>query len=91
VVPDVEDRAYVHDRYLGELTAGIFRAETRAGVLAVVNRMKLRDGIDGVVLGGTELPLLFRDGEAADVAMLDTTRIHVERAIDRLIAYGTQV
>lgn len=85
VVPDAEDRAYVHDRYFKELVGLDFRQETRDGMLAVMQRMRGRDGIDAVILGGTELPLLFRDAWPADIPLLDTTRIHVEAALDCLI------
>jgi aspartate/glutamate racemase len=37
-------------------------------------------------MGGTELPLLFRDSGLPGVPILDTTAIHVESAIDRLLA-----
>jgi aspartate/glutamate racemase len=39
-----------------------------------------------VVLGGTELPLLFRDGPPSRVPLLDTMRIHAERAVATLLA-----
>jgi aspartate racemase len=85
VVPPEADRAYVHDRYFAELVDGAFKQETRDGMLAVMRRMRDADGIDAVVLGGTELPMLFRDGPPAPLPMLDTTRIHVEAALDRLL------
>jgi aspartate racemase len=85
VVPDPDDRALVHERYFGELVEGIFRDETRAEIAAVVDRMRVRHGIEGVILGGTELPLLLRDGPALSVPTLDTTTIHVEAAIARLL------
>jgi aspartate/glutamate racemase len=37
-----------------------------------------------VVLAGTELPLLLRDADAG-VPLLDTTRIHVDAVVDRLL------
>jgi aspartate racemase len=63
----------------------MFREGTRAAMAQVVDRMKARHGIEAVILGGTELPLLFRDGPALSVPMLDTTTIHVEAAIARLL------
>jgi aspartate racemase len=86
VVPEADDRSYVHDRYFAELIEGSFRDETRAGMSAVIERMVSRDGIDAVILGGTELPLLFRDSTPPSVPMLDTTTIHVERAITWLLS-----
>lgn len=86
VVPEAADLDYVHDRYMGELVRGVFLPETRAGVLAVVERLRTRQGIDGVILGGTELPLLIRDASDLGLPFLDTGKIHVEAAIDRMLA-----
>ena len=85
VVPPEADRAYVHDRYFAELVDGVFAPETREGILAVMRRMRDTDSVDAVVLGGTELPMLFREVESNDLPMLDTARIHVEAALDRLL------
>jgi aspartate racemase len=84
VPPQPDERALVHDRYMGELVKGVFSAETRAELLGVVERLKRRDGVDGVILAGTELPLLLRDVDAG-VPLLDTTRIHVDAVVERLL------
>ena len=60
-VPDTRDQDYIHDKYFSELVPGKFLAETRAGLLAIVDRMKADNQIDGVILAGTELPLILRD------------------------------
>jgi aspartate racemase len=86
VVPDERDQEYVHRKYMGELVRGDYRPETRADVLAVVGRLRERHGIDGVILGGTELPLLLRDVEDVGIPFLDTGKIHVEAALDRMLA-----
>lgn len=44
--------------YLGELVPGVVRDETRERLAAIIATMRDRDGIDGLVLGGTELPLI---------------------------------
>lgn len=43
-------------------------------------------GIDGVILGRTELPLLMRESTIADLPALDTTGMHVAAIIERLRA-----
>jgi aspartate racemase len=45
-----------------------------------MQRMRDRAGIDGVILGGTELPLILRDVPFS-LPLLDTTRIHVDAAL----------
>jgi aspartate racemase len=83
VVPDDTERAYIHDKYMGELVKGIFPPETREHLLAIIDRMKTRDGIDAVILGGTELPLILGDGAASGIPLLDTTQIHAKAIVDR--------
>jgi aspartate racemase len=85
LLPGSKDRAYVHDRYMGELIEGKFRSETRSGIVAVIDRLK-QEGAEGVLLGGTELPLLLRGAEISGVPLLDTARIHVRRAGAELLS-----
>lgn len=84
LVPSEERRAWLHDRYLGELLVGTFTDETRAGVTAIVRDWAERGSVDAVVLAGTELPLLIRADALAGLPLLDTTRIHVEAIVGRL-------
>src|SRR5882672_2569680 len=79
IVPNDEEQTYIHEKYLGELLHDIFSPETRAGLLAIVDRLRERDAIEGLILGGTELPLILRGEEHNGVPFLDTTRIHVDR------------
>jgi len=86
VIPDADERAYIHERYMDELIHGRFLPATRDGMTAIVDRLVERDAVQAVVLGGTELPLLFRDGPPSRVPLLDTMRIHAERAVATLLA-----
>jgi aspartate racemase len=58
--------------------------ETRERVASLVGRMREEEGIDGVILGGTELPLLLRAEVVADLPALDTTALHVAAIVGRL-------
>lgn len=46
----------------------------------------VRDGIDALILGGTELPLILTEPEHNGIPLLDTTRIHVERIVAELLS-----
>ena len=83
VVPDETEQAYIHDKYMTELLHGTLLPATREGLLAIVARMKARDGIDAVILGGTELPLILRDPMASGIPLLDTTVIHAQAIVAR--------
>jgi aspartate racemase len=84
VVPEPGDRAWVHERYIGELLRGVFREETRNGMLEVIERLGERTRMDGLALAGTELPLLLRSPTLGGVPVLDTTELHVGAIVDRL-------
>ena len=80
VVPEKPDLEYVHEKYVGELVEGRFLDSTREGLIGVMQRLRDRAGVDGVILGGTELPLILRDVPFS-VPLLDTTRIHVDAVL----------
>jgi len=86
VVPGAENQTYIHDKYMGELVKAIFLPETRAGLLAIVDRLKEDQGIGGLILGGTELPLILRESTASGIPALDTTQIHVKAVVAELLS-----
>lgn len=85
VVPTEQEQDYIHGIYLGELLKDIFLPETRMRLLEIAIEMKRRDNIEGVILGGTELPLLLRDEEHNGMPLLDTTRIHVDKLVTEIL------
>ncbi len=85
LVPEPNDQDYIHDKYMNELVPGKFLPETRASLLAIVDRMKAKSDIGGVILAGTELPLILRDPEHNGIPFLDTTKIHVEAAVAEML------
>ncbi len=86
LVPDPQDQDYIHDKYLSELVPGKFWPETRAGLLAIVDRMKAESDVDGVILAGTELPLILHGEIHNGIPLLDTTKIHVEAAVAEMLS-----
>jgi aspartate racemase len=81
-VPRVEERDYIHDKYLNELIPGKFLPQTRDGLLKIARRLRDEDGIEALILGGTELPLILTDSSVLGIPYLDTTQIHVEAILD---------
>jgi aspartate racemase len=84
VPPGEADRAWVHERYVGELLRGEFRDDTRRQFVSLIGLLRDEEGIDGVILGGTELPLLLSTPVIAGVPALDTTALHVAAIVERL-------
>lgn len=85
VRPSIEEQDYIHDKYVNELLVGTFLPETHNGLLRVIDRMHERESIEGVVLAGTELPLILREESHKGVRLLDTTKIHVEAIVEKLL------
>ena len=85
LMPSADDQDYIHEKYFSELVPGKFLTDTRAGLLSIVDRMKAKDGIEGVILAGTELPLILRDPIHNGIPFLDTTKIHVEAAVAHML------
>jgi aspartate racemase len=84
VAPTADEQAYIHDKYTTELLRSVFLPRTREGLLRIVERLRQHDVIDGVILGGTELPLLLREDNAWGIPLLDTTQIHARAAVRQL-------
>lgn len=85
VRPKPSEQEFIHKKYIGELLKNEFLPETRAEILDIAKRMKEEDGIEALVLAGTELPLLLR-GSDPGIEFLDTTVIHVDAIINELLA-----
>ena len=86
VVPNMEEQTFIHDKYMNELVNGIFLPETCTRILHIVDRLIEMEGIKGLILGGTELPLLLRDKTYKGIPFFDTTKIHGEQAVAQFIA-----
>ena len=70
---------------LGELLKDRFLPETRETILKIIDRMKQHEQIQGVILGGTELPLLLHDDITAGIPLLDTMQIHARAVVAELL------
>ena len=84
VPPSEEEQACIHDDYVNELLRGAFLPSSRE---------RLRDNrpsgtarrVQGVILGGTELPLILRQESVARIPLLDTTQIHVSATVSEIL------
>lgn len=81
VVPEQAEQDYIHEKYMRELVHGQFLDETRCGLLGILDRLIDERQVQGLILGGTELPLILSAESHRGIPLLDTTRIHVERAL----------
>jgi aspartate racemase len=84
-VPEADEQTYIHDKYMNDLVHGIVLPETRERLLGILDKMKERDAVEALILGGTELSLIIKDPEHNGMPILDTTRIHVARVVAELV------
>jgi len=82
-VPSEEGRRLVHGTIFPDLEEGIVLPEKKKVLTALCGKLIDEARADGIILGCTELPLML-GAEDFDVAVLDTTRIHIDRIVERL-------
>lgn len=85
VVPPAAEQELVHAIYMGELLLGDIRDDSRERLVEVIDAMRERDAIDGLILGGTELALTLTEPTYAGVAIVNTAQIQVDAAVDWLL------
>lgn len=84
LVPGAVDRRVVDEVIYRELVRGVIREESRAAYRALIGRLVDR-GVQGVVLGCTEIELLVGPGDSP-VPVFPTTRLHAAAAVDFALA-----
>ena len=84
VVPSESEMELVNEKISSELELGIVKEETLLSFQKIIARMKAEEGIEAIVLGCTELPLLLND-EVSDVPCLDTMQIHIDSIIKAIL------
>jgi aspartate racemase len=80
IVPEKDDRDFIHNSIFDELGKEIFRDETKQRYLQIIDKLN-RNGAEGIILGCTEIPLLIKQ-EDCSVPVYDTTMIHAKYAVD---------
>ncbi len=79
-IPDENDRNLVAKRIFEELELGIIKESTLKEFQSIIDKMRDQYGIEAVVLGCTELPLLL-NSENCSVPCLDSVEIHINDLI----------
>lgn len=80
-VPNEEERKLIGKRIYEELERGIVKESTLKELSDIITRMRDEDGIEGVILGCTELPIILNK-DNCPVECFDTVEIHIRKLID---------
>ena len=87
LIPEAAQRERVHSVIFDELCRGEIRAQSKQDYLEIIASLANR-GVQGVILGCTEIGLLIRQPDTA-VRLYDTTEIHAEQVVQ--LALGGQM
>jgi aspartate racemase len=81
LVPPAADQEVVHRIIFDELTRGTVAAASRMEFVRIMVDLVLR-GVQGIVLGCTEISLLVGPEDLPGTPLYDTTALHVARAVE---------
>lgn len=84
LIPDEDEKRFIHDSIYEELVHNRFRAETRAAYQRIIAAMGER-GADCVALACTEIPLLLAP-EDSPLPAFSTTELHCRAAVALALA-----
>lgn len=80
IVPDKKSRDIVAKHIFEQLEMGIVKPSTREEFNRIISDMRENDGIEAVILGCTELPLLL-DNDHCILPCIDSVDAHIEKLI----------
>ena len=84
IVPDEMDMERINTVIYNELVKGIIRESSKIIFLDIIEKM-ISKGIEGLILGCTEIPLLINENDV-DLPVLNTTLIHSNAGIEFLLS-----
>lgn len=84
IVPGPAERDYIADRILKELELGIVKEDTARRFIEIAETMVQTQHAEAIVLGCTELPLLF-EGRQLSVPVLDTMELHIQALVRAIL------
>ncbi len=80
LVPTTSKQVIIHKIIYNELLKGIFTDPSKQIILAIIKEIQTQ-GIEGVILGCTELNLLIKE-EDVSIPTFDTGKIHAYKAVE---------
>jgi len=84
VIPSEEEMQLINEKISTELELGIVKEDTLTAFQHIIAHMKEETGIEAIILGCTELPLLLND-EVSPVPCLDTMQIHIQTLVKAIL------
>ena len=85
IIPEPHNQDYIHEKYMSELVFNKIIPNTKTRLIEIINDLKNKANIQGLILGGTELPFILCQTDFINFDILDTTKIHVEAIVAEMI------
>ena len=85
-VPNAEDIETIHNIIFPDLENGIVKPEKKREFITLCEKY-VPKGIQAIILGCTELPLLINDGDM-QVPIIDTMKLHISAIVDEIYGIG---
>ena len=83
-IPEKADRELVAKRIFEELELGIVKEETLKEFQTLISKMEEVQGIQAIILGCTELPLLLNE-KNCPLPVLDSVEIHIRKLVEMAV------
>ncbi len=80
IIPKTKEREIVHNIIINELTYEVIKKSSKQKYLDIINNLIL-EGVEGIILGCTEIPLLIKENDV-ELPVFDTTTIHAKSAVE---------
>jgi aspartate racemase len=84
IVPEPNERDYIHEAIYTEFAVGKFLDSTKDEFLEIIANLKEK-GAQGIILGCTEIPMLIKPTDV-NIILFDTLRLHLNGAVEFALA-----
>ena len=85
VIPNEKDQNQIHEIYMNELVFNQIIPESKNTLIHIINELEIKQSIEGIVLGGTELPLILNQNDFDNLKVFNSTEIHVNAILNKMI------
>jgi len=85
IIPNEEEQTLVHNIIYDELCLGLVKDSSREVYKKIIKRLEIEEGVEGVILGCTEISMLIQDNDV-DIPTYDTTELHATAAVTKALS-----
>jgi aspartate racemase len=79
ITPNKVDQAFIHRTIYLELIRGVISEDSKKRLLSIIKEHQ-KNGIEAVILGCTELPLIIKEKDL-ELPLINTLKIHVDAVV----------